>query len=164
MMVASPLIEIRAADGAEDIERVRELFRAYERFLGDTLGMSLCFQNFEAELSGLPGDYASPAGALYLAWQDGQAVGCIALRPESDGAAEMKRLFVRPETRGGGFGRRLVQTVVDAAIARGYRSIRLDTVPQLERAIALYRDLGFVDRPPYGKGGRDDLVYMEKIL
>src|SRR5690242_7512912 len=93
-------IELREAVAAEDVAACRELFVEYQR----TLGVSLCFQNFEAELSGLPGDYAPPRGRLVLATANGRPAGCVALRPLFHRDAEMKRLYVRSQYRGGGLG------------------------------------------------------------
>ena len=125
------------------------LFREYAR----QLGVDLCFQNFEEELATLPGDYARPRGALFLARIDGDYAGCCALRPcdaaDSPNAAEMKRLFVRPGARGTGLGRELAQAALDAAREAGYSCVLLDTLDDMEAARSLYEDLGFKEIPPY---------------
>ena len=132
--------------GTDDVETVREMFLEYAA----TLDFDLCFQGFEAELAGLPGDYARPGGILILATVDGAPAGCAALRPLRDDEGEIKRLYVRPGYRGLGLGRRLAREIVDFGRAAGYRTLRLDTVPRImEAADALYRDLGFVATPPY---------------
>jgi len=148
------MIVVRQAVGPVAIAIARTLFEEYAA----SLGFSLCFQGFDAELRQLPGDYAPPRGALLLAVEPpgavaGEAVdalGCVALRPlpEAD-ACEMKRLYVRPAGRGRGVGRRLADAILDAARERGYRRMRLDTVPSMQRAIAIYTRLGFRDIPPY---------------
>ncbi len=128
---------------------LREIFREY----ADGLGVDLCFQQFDQELAGLPGDYAAPRGALVLARVDGQVAGCCALRPldtaDYANAAEMKRLYVRPPFRGLGLGRLLAEAVLDAARQCGYACVLLDTLDDMEAARALYEDLGFADIPPY---------------
>lgn len=123
------------------------LFQEYAAGLGVDLG----YQGFPAELAGLPGLYAPPAGALLLASSGtGEALGCVGLRPlEGHRVAEMKRLYVRPAGRGLGLGEALVREIVAAAAARGYAEMRLDTLPQMTAAMALYRKLGFAEIPPY---------------
>jgi ribosomal protein S18 acetylase RimI-like enzyme len=137
----SELMALRYAEGAADMDTVRALFREYQ----SGLGVSLCFQDFETELAGLPGKYADPSGCLLLAEADGKAAGTVALRALEDGICEMKRLYVRPAARGLGLGRKLAASVVDEARKRGYRVMRLDTLPQLGAAIGLYRTMGFVE-------------------
>lgn len=151
--------EIRPA-AAEEIGLVADLFRAYEAWLG----ISLCFQGFEAEVEGLPGCYAAPAGGLWLAWVAGRAVGVVGLRPLGGGVCEMKRLWVLPEAQGLGLGRRLAEVCVAEAAAKGYRLLALDSLPRLEKAIQLYRGMGFRDAAPRYDGGGVDLVFMEKDL
>ncbi len=138
-------IEIRPARIPEDLDLVRQLFRAYAQALGIDLG----FQDFEAELVGLPGKYTPPRGCLLLAWRGDEAIGCIALRPIDDARCEMKRLYLRPDIRGGGLGRRLASRLCDEARQAGYRQICLDTLPTMTAARALYADLGFTPTAPY---------------
>jgi putative acetyltransferase len=131
------------------MDAVREIFREY----ADGLGVDLCFQEFEQELAGLPGDYAAPRGALLVASVDGALAGCCALRPldtaDYPNAAEMKRLYVRKAFRGLGLGRRLAEAILDAARQGGYSSVLLDTLDDMEAARALYEELGFEEIPPY---------------
>lgn len=145
---------------AADLAAVRGLFTEYERFLG----RSLSFQGFAEELAGLPGLYAPPTGALLIADTGGEAVGCVAVRPLGDGAAEMKRLYVRPAAHGRGLGRQLAEASMAAARERGYRVMRLDTFEWLTAAVALYRRLGFTPIAPYGAAPLPDLVYFERRL
>lgn len=132
-----------------ELDAVRALFREYAQ----SLKVDLCFQNFEAELHDLPGEYAAPRGALLLATMGGQFAGCCALRPldtvDYANACEMKRLYVRPEHRGRGLGRVLAEATLDAARQQDYDCILLDTLDDMESARALYQELGFVEVPPY---------------
>jgi putative acetyltransferase len=151
-------MEFIQAESAEDIARARELFREYEAWIE----VDLCFQSFEKELAGLPGDYGAPAGRLLLAFQDGQLAGCVALRKIGEGVCEMKRLFVRPDFHGKGLGRRLIDQVVKEAKEIGYRRMRLDTLPpRMNKAIALYRGLGFREIEPYYENPVPGALFME---
>ena len=138
-----PVVLLSPLRDAVDLEATRLIFREYAA----GLGIDLCFQDFDAELAALPGDYAPPRGALLLAWVDGALAGCCALRPldSSDyaNAAEMKRLYVRSNYRGLGLGRQLAQSILDAAQLNGYDSVLLDTLNDMEIARAMYEDLGF---------------------
>ncbi len=148
-MEDGPQIEIAAAQTAAQLQAARELMREY----AGTLSVDLCFQNFDAELAALPGDYAAPAGALLLALVDGAPAGCVAMRPlpESDhvNACEMKRLYVRPAYRTFGLGRRLAQELMDLATQAGHSCMLLDTLDDMEAARGLYETLGFYEIPPY---------------
>ena len=142
-------ILIASAHGAQDLDAVRGLFREYAQ----SLNVDLCFQHFEEELSGLPGDYALPRGGLLLATVMGEVAGCCALRPQDSvdyaNACEMKRLYVRPAFRGLGLGRRLAEAILDLARQAGFSCVLLDTLDDMEAARALYDELGFEDIPPY---------------
>ena len=128
---------------------VREIFQEY----AEGLGIDLRFQQFDAELAGLPGDYAEPRGALLLATVDGELAGCCALRPldtaDYPNTSEMKRLYVRKAFRGFGLGRLLTEAILDAARQAGYASVLLDTLNEMDTARHLYADLGFEEIPPY---------------
>jgi putative acetyltransferase len=128
-----------------EMDCVRSLFLEYAA----GLGVSLCFQNFDHELAQLPGYYAPPRGALLVGECDGGVCGVVALRPASDSAAEMKRLYVQPHARNTGLGRQLAEAIIEHARLLGYRSIRLDTLAPMTRAIALYRSMGFREITPY---------------
>jgi ribosomal protein S18 acetylase RimI-like enzyme len=136
---------IVAAGSPETIAIVRQLFEEYAASLEIDLG----FQNFGEELAGLPGDYVPPAGGLLLGLDDTGPVGCVAFRPLEPGVAEMKRLYVRPTARGGGWGRRLAERVVSDARVAGYERMRLDSLPTMRSALGLYLGMGFRDIAPY---------------
>jgi ribosomal protein S18 acetylase RimI-like enzyme len=138
-------VEIREATIPDDLPLVRLLFREY----ATGLGIDLCFQNFEAELEGLPGRYSPPAGGLWLAREGLELAGCVALRPLTSTTGEMKRLFVRPSFRGRGLGRQLAERILMAASAAGYQRVCLDTLPSMAEAVRMYESLGFVQIEPY---------------
>lgn len=144
-----PEIELVEADTPARLAAAREIVREY----ADGLGVDLAFQDLEAELAALPGEYAPPGGALLLAMVDGQIAGCGAMRPLADtdyaDACEMKRLYVRRAFRGFGLGRRIAQALMDRALQAGYRSMLLDTLDDMETARGLYESLGFEEVPPY---------------
>lgn len=153
-----PGIDIRAASGPEDMDRIRELFREYQQWLG----VDLCFQDFDDELAALPGFYAPPQGRLFLAFDssDGALVGCVGLRPISAERSEMKRLYVRDAWRGKGLGRALAVFCVSEARVAGYKNMCLDTLGHLHAARALYFDMGFVEIEPYYENPLDGVCYM----
>jgi putative acetyltransferase len=150
----------------EDVLNARRLFEEYAAWLG----IDLCFQNFDKELAELPGGYAPPDGRLFLATQNNQIAGCVALRKidsekVGDAIAEMKRLYVRPQFRGQGLGRSLTEAVIEAARAIGYRRIRLDTLPgKMDHAIAMYHSLGFKNIAAYYNNPVPDAAFMELQL
>lgn len=165
-MAASPStsnslsLRITQAETPAEIETAQSLFREYQQ----ELGMDLCFQNFEAELAGLPGKYARPEGRLLIAWKGDAALGCVAVRPLHDEVCELKRLFLRPAARGMGAGRLLTETALEEARQAGYRRIRLDTLPQMGAAIRLYRDLGFQEISAYTTNPVPGALFLEKNL
>lgn len=144
-MSPEPLIAIDVAGQRETIAAARALFAEYQAALGVDLG----FQDFDAELAGLPGAYAPPRGRLLLACHDGAVAGCGALRPLDDASCEMKRLFVRAPFRSAGVGRALAERLIVDARSLGYRRMYLDTLPQMGDAQRLYERLGFRDVPAY---------------
>lgn len=153
-------MKIKRALTTDEIEEVRRLFREYEAFLG----VDLCFQNFEGELAGLPGKYAPPDGLLLIAAEGREVSGCVGLRKLEGGACEMKRLFVRPEYRGQGLGRKLAERIIDEAVSLGYSLMRLDTLDKLQEAIRLYESLGFKQREPYYHNPLSGVLYWELDL
>ena len=138
---------IRPVGSAADLEATARLFDAY----ASSIGVDLSYQDFAAELATLPGKYAAPAGCLLLARDSrGEPLGCVGLRPMApDGCCEMKRLYVSPRGRGLGLGGALVHAILGEAARIGYREMRLDTLPTMGEAIALYRKAGFLPIGPY---------------
>ena len=157
---AASAVEIHEANGDEIVLQVRILFKEYASALGFDLG----FQDFARELDTLPGEYAPPSGALLVAFCNGQLGGCVAMRLLRGSVCEMKRLYVRHSFRGKGVGRALAERAIAAARERGYRAMRLDTLPWMQEAIALYRSLGFVPIPPYRHNPIAGAQFLELAL
>lgn len=158
---ASSAIKFLQAESSAQITQARELFLEYAQ----SLGFSLCFQNFDGELAALPGDYAPPRGRLLLAEVDGEPVGCVALHPLQSEICEMKRLYLRPRFRGKGLGRILAERIIAEAREMGYKYMRLDTVePVMKDAVAMYRRLGFREIAPYCTNPVAGAMYMELEL
>ena len=154
-------IIIVPAQEPKHFDIVRKLFREYQA----SLGIDLCFQSFEEELATLPGKYAPPHGALFLAFADTQPVGVIAMRPLGKEVCEMKRLYVRPSARGHQLGQRLIHRLFSEARTAGYSRMRLDTLTGLmDRAIELYRSLGFYEVPPYFESPLPNELFLEVDL
>lgn len=161
-MTSSPTFAVTRVDTEADLQPVRALFRAYV----DWLGIDLSYQGFEEELSGLPGKYAPPKGALFLARDpDGTVLGCVGLRPfGNDGSCEMKRLYVLPAGRGRGVGAALVAIVLEAARQAEYHTMLLDTLPSMTGAIKLYEAAGFEKIPAYYNTPVAETVFFRKNL
>ena len=153
-------MDIVPAASPEQIATARLLFTEYEA----SLGIELSFQGFAREVAELPGAYAPPAGRLFLATDGAEPAGCIALRPLGDGICEMKRLYVRPAFRGCGAGRMLAEAIIAEARAAGYRVMRLDTLPSMGRAIALYESLGFRPAEPYTVNPHPGALFLARPL
>ena len=154
------MIHLVPAHTAVQLRDVRALFLEY----ASAIGFNLRFQGFDREVATLPGEYAPPGGTLLLAMADGLAAGCVALRALDEQACELKRLYVRPAARGRGLGRLLCEAVIAAAQPRGYTRMKLDTVPQMTEAIALYRALGFTPAEPYRYNPLPGAMFMELVL
>ncbi len=154
-------ISIFQAESTAQIVQARELFIEYAQ----SLGFSLCFQNFDKELAGLPGEYAPPEGRLILTEWEGHLAGCVALHKLEAGVCEMKRLYLRPEFRGKGLGRALAERIIAEARQIGYERMRLDTVePVMKDAVAMYRKLGFKEIAPYCANPIAGAMYLELEL
>jgi putative acetyltransferase len=155
------ILTFAQAESPAQAAQARELFLEYAQ----SLGFSLCFQNFDKELAELPGDYAPPEGRLLLAEYESQLAGCVALHKLGSGICEMKRLYLRPEFRGKGIGRALADRIISEARQIGYQRMRLDTVePMMKDAVAMYRKLGFKEIAPYRPNPIAGAMYMELEL
>jgi len=139
-----------------DLDEIRLMLREYAAWLE----VDLCFQNFEQELAGLPGEYAPPRGRLLIA----EGAGCVALRAIDEETCEMKRLYVRPEHRGSGLGRRLIAAIIEEARGIGYARMRLDTMPKMDNAQRLYASFGFRDIDAYRYNPEPGARFLELML
>ena len=148
------MIEIKAA--YDNLDAIRDLFREYAK----GLGVDLCFQDFEQELSTLPGKYARPKGRLYLAYDQGEAIACIALRPIDERIGEVKRLYVKPTHRRQGLSKILVERIIDDARSLGYKRLVLDTLNTMTPAMNLYKSLGFVEIEAYYPNPLEGATYF----
>ncbi|SRR5579883_486532 len=156
-----PKFRLAKVRAPQEIDAVAHLFREYV----DWLGIDLSFQGFQAELANLPGKYAPPGGELMLASSaDGAALGCVALQRLDGTVCEMKRLYVRPSARGFGLGASLVAAIIKVAEELGYNEMKLDTLPWLKDAFALYRRFGFVEIAPYYHNPVPGTRYLGKRL
>jgi ribosomal protein S18 acetylase RimI-like enzyme len=156
-----PPVELIQTTTEEQIEAARELFKEYAA----GLAIDMCFQSFDLELQTLPGKYAMPDGRLLLAYADDELAGCIALRKLDDRTCEMKRLFLRPGFRGRGYGRRMINKLIEVAREIGYQRMVLDTLPgKMDAAISLYRELGFEEIPAYYYNPLEGAVYLERAI
>lgn len=156
----SEKVKIIPVESEKLLNHVQELFKEYAA----SLGFDLCFQNFDKELTELPGEYSPPDGRLLLALYDNEIVGCVALRRLSKNICEMKRMYVRPKFRGKGIGRYLSQTIIEKAREMGYKSMRLDTIPSMKEAIVLYKSLDFKKIKPYRHNPIKSAMFMELLL
>ncbi|MFX0033142.1 MAG: GNAT family N-acetyltransferase [Candidatus Hodarchaeota archaeon] len=154
------MLRIIEANTKEQIEIVRDMFKEYAEYLQ----IDLDFQNFNEELANLPGDYSTPSGSILLAYFNNHLAGCIALRKYNKSICEIKRLYVKQDFQGLKIGRKLTQKVIDKARIIGYKSIRLDTLPTMKKAIKLYLSLGFSEIKPYRYNPIEGARYFELKL
>jgi ribosomal protein S18 acetylase RimI-like enzyme len=155
------LYEIIEARSKQEIDEIRSLFLEYANWLD----FSLCFQGFDKELAELPGKYSPPDGRLYLAVSSGKYAGCIGMRKLEGSICEMKRLYVRPEFRGLGIGKLLIEKIIKDAKNTGYDKMRLDTIKEkMFNAVKLYEEQGFVEIDAYNDNPTPHTLYMELDL
>jgi ribosomal protein S18 acetylase RimI-like enzyme len=158
--MSEDMSEINEAYDADTIKTVRDLFEEY----ASSLCISLDFQDFDEELTKLPGVYSPPNGRLLIAYVKKHIVGCVALRKIDNSICEMKRLYVKPQYRGLKIGRSLTEKIIEHARQIGYSHMRLDTLPTMHEARSLYRSFGFVEIKPYRYNPIEGAVYMELKL
>ena len=159
--MGNPRLTLEQVESSAQIEQARELFLEYAQ----SLGFSLCFQGFDQELAGLPGDYSPPDGRLLLARYRDQLAGCVALHKLEPEVCEMKRLYLRPRFRGRGLGRVMAERLIAEARVIGCGKMRLDTVePVMPNAVAMYRRLGFKEIEPYRSNPIAGALYFELDL
>jgi len=153
-------LNVLHATTPDHVENARALFKEY----ASSLGVDLSFQDFERELTDLPGEYSEPQGCILLAFHDSDLVGCVALRPLSSDICEMKRMYVRPAFRRQRIGWALALDVIAEARKWGYKKMRLDSLPAMREAQALYRSLGFREISAYRLNPIKGSVFMELEL
>jgi putative acetyltransferase len=155
------MTEIIQVQTVSEIDAARDLFLEYAQ----SLGFSLCFQNFDQEMAHLPGDYSPPSGRLLLARVDAAPAGCVGIHALSGDVCEIKRLYVRPQYRGYQLGRKLAEKAIEEARKIGYSTMRLDTIEdRMKTAVQLYRELGFIEIAPYRENPIPSALYMELQL
>jgi GNAT superfamily N-acetyltransferase len=155
-------VTIRHAHEEDSIPEIRSLFAEYAH----SLGIDLSFQDFDRELENLPGEYnwTLGKGCLLIGLDHGKPVGCVGCRLFQGTICEMKRLYVRPEARGTGIGEALARAIVDEARRLGYESMRLDSLPFMEKAVQLYERIGFQKIDAYRHNPIEGSVFMELKL
>ena len=144
---------------AEHMDIVRDLFRDYQAWLNN----DICFHGFEEELASLPGRYDAPRGAVYLAFEKDEVVACSAIRPRIDKPeteAEFKRLFVKDVYRGHGLGRDIFNAAMLGAKAIGYKTVVLETLPEMTAAQHLYLDYGFEPIDAYFENADESVSFF----
>jgi putative acetyltransferase len=153
-------IQIIEAITDSDYNTAKELFLEY----ASELEFDLCFQNFEEELKQLKKQYGKPAGILYLIKYKNNFAGCAGVRKFSEGICELKRMYLKDSLRGKGAGRLLLNRAFEGALELGYRIMRLDTLPRMKAAIAMYEKTGFKEIEPYRLNPVEGAKYYEKDL
>ncbi len=153
-------IILRRAEDGGDVLAVQQLWREYWA----SINLPLDFQGFREELARLPGAYGSEGGALLLALADDEPAGTVALRRLNSTSGEVKRLYLRPQYRGRGVGRRLLSAVIERANAIGYDTLYADTLPSMLEALSLYQRAGFVPVEPYSSTPTPGAIYLERKL
>jgi putative acetyltransferase len=152
--------DFRVAHSKNDFADARELFIAY----AESLPIDLSFQGFASELNAIHEQYNKPSGALVLVYYAQRAVACAGVRKFDDSIAELKRMYVHPDFRKNKIGRKLLEHCIETATSLGYKKLRLDTLPDMLQAQALYRTFGFYEIPAYRFNPVKGTVYMEKLL
>ena len=153
-------IQYKIAETSDEFKHGEKLFLLY----ADSLNVDLSFQNFTDELKTINKQYNKPGGALLIAYNGEDAIGCAGLRMINSEVAELKRMFVLTEYNGQGIGKKMLGIIIDIARELKYKKIKLDTLPGMIQAQRLYRSFGFVDIAPYRFNPVEGTVFMEKEL
>ncbi len=151
---------IITAKTKDHFSEAKVLFLEYAK----ELDVDLCFQGFDKELEEIAVQYNAPEGVLLLLTDNDKNIGCVGLRKMEDGAAEMKRMYIKKDFRGKGLSKLLIEQLLQHAKGRKYKSVRLDTLPQMKEAVNLYISFGFKEIQPYRFNPVDGTKYMEKQL
>ena len=151
------MIKLQAVENADHVAHAKALFQEY----AETRKNDPALDDFHEEIDNLPGKYAAPDGNLILAYSDGKAAGCVAVHKLADGVCEMKRLYVSPRLRGRGIGRYLVEAILKQAAMIGYSRLRLDSIPSMRKAQALYESIGFHEISAYRPNPNEGTKYYE---
>ena len=154
------MIEFKEVESKAQITTVKGLFLEYAKWLN----YRTCFDNFEQEVEGLPGEYAAPDGCLLLGLYEDVPAGCVALRKVKNGVCEMRRLWVREKFRGQNVGWNLAEETITRAKKMGYKKMILETIPLMERAISIYQILGFKQTSSNTASNGDEVIHMELTL
>jgi len=148
---------LRRVIWSKELDTVRELFRAYRDWLADHAGgtagadsvASMGLAQVDRVISELPGEYGPPRGDVILAFKDSEIVACGALREWEPSVGEIKRIHVRADHRGPGFGPILTGALLKRALELGFERVRVDTLPTMAAAIEFYQEMGFKPIPAY---------------
>jgi putative acetyltransferase len=144
---------LRRIDWSKELELARRLFREYRDWLADHATQSASalpgLVQWDRTISELPGSYGPPGGDLILAFKRDEIVACGALREWEPKVGEIKRIYVRADHRGPGFGPILTAALLDRAQELGYERVRVDVLPTMTAAIRFYQDMGFRPIPAY---------------
>jgi putative acetyltransferase len=152
-------MKIRKAE-IHEIHVIRELFEEYAK----ELDVDLCFQNFSKELDELPGIYSEPDGCILTLENQEHIIGIVALKKLEDGVCEMKRLYLKPEARKNGYGRKLADALINEARSKGYKFMKLDTIQRLKVAVQMYKAMGFEETSAYNYNPDATVMYFQKEL
>ena len=153
-------IHFKIAETSGEFKHGEKLFLLY----ADSLNIDLSFQNFTEELKTINKQYNKPGGALLIAYNGEDAIGCAGLRMINCEVAELKRMYVLSGYSGQGIGKKMLGIIIDIARELEYKKIKLDTLPDMTQAQHLYRSFGFVDIAPYRFNPIEGTMFMEKEL
>ena len=154
------MIEILPVESAQQLDHVKKLFISY----GTWRKHDAALGDFQKELDNLPGKYAFPGGALFIAYFDGEAAGCIGYQSLSPEICEMKRMYVLDAYRNKGIGKQLVVQLMECAKDHGYQIMRLDTHPHMTAAHTLYQGMGFYEIERYNNNPTPGIRFFERKL